>query len=52
MRTSPGSNKRPACVLGVEEEDEERIEEAEEEGAQLPFSAWGPYTKRSKVDVR
>ena len=49
MRTSPGHHKRPACVLDEEsEESEERIEDAEGGGV---FSA-GPYTKRSKVDVR
>ena len=57
MRTSPGHQKRPACVLDEEgdgEESEERIEDTDEgEGGRVLSSvAVGPYTKRSKVDVR
>ena len=49
MRTSPGHHKRPACILDEEdEESEERIEDAE--GGGVFFT--GPYTKRSKVDMR
>lgn len=57
MRTSPGHHKRPACVLDEEdgeEESEERIGDTEGVGGGglLSSAATGPYTKRSKVDVR
>ena len=58
MRTSPGHHKRPACVLDEEddgEESEERIEDTDEVGEEegvLSSATVGPYTKRSKVDVR
>ena len=58
MRTSPGHHKRPAYVLDEEgdgEESEERIEDTDEvgeEGGVLSSATVGPYTKRSKVDVR
>jgi hypothetical protein len=51
-KSMPGHHKRPACVLDEEdegEESEEGIEDTEEGGV---LSAAGPYTKRSKVDVR
>ena len=51
MRTSLGYNKRPACVLD-ECEESERIEIANGEGGGKQLLSVGPYTKRSKVDVR
>ena len=47
MRTSPGHHhKRPACVLDEEDGEIENAEGPEE------VCSIGPYTKRSKVDLR